>query len=100
MAGLSLSTGATEIDRAIARVLGPQGSAQRKARLNLLTRRLASALGVAGIVFALSGQGGIAALAGLADLTLRPIARTFHDALWRKIQERREAALSLDGGGI
>jgi len=91
---------ATEIDRAIARVLGPQGSAQRKARLNLLTRRLASALGVAGIVFALSGQGGIAALAGLADLTLRPIARTFHDALWRKIQERREAALSLDGGGI
>ncbi len=59
-----------------------------------------SSLGVAVIVFALSGQGGIAALAGLADLTLRPLARAAHDALWRKIHERREAAMSLDGGGI
>ncbi|MFM8750592.1 sulfate adenylyltransferase subunit 1 [Rhabdaerophilum sp.] len=91
---------ATEIDLAIARVLGPEGSAKRQARLNLITWRVASALGVAGIVFALSGQGSIAALAGLADLTLRPIARALHDALWRKIQERREAGLSLDGGGI
>ncbi|PPD14701.1 MAG: sulfate adenylyltransferase [Methylobacterium sp.] len=91
---------ATEIDRAIARVLGPEGSAKRQARLHFVTWRVASALGVAGIVFALSGDATVAALAGLADVTLRPAARAFHDAVWRKIRERREAALSLDGGGI
>jgi bifunctional enzyme CysN/CysC len=89
----------TSITRLISQGLGPVGSTKRKARLELVTWRLVSALGVSVIVFLLSGVTELAMIAGLADLIIRPLARAIHGALWRKVQSRQDAAL-LDGGGI
>lgn len=89
----------TSIARLVSRGLGPAGSAQRKARLELVTWRLVSALGVAVIVFLLSGVTELAMIAGLADLIIRPLARALHDKLWRKVWSRGDTAL-VDGGGI
>lgn len=86
--------------RLILRVLGPEGSAKRRARLNLVTWRIASAVGMFAIVFALSISEVLAGAAALADLVMRPLARAAHDAVWRWVLARRAAQLSLDGGGI
>jgi len=89
----------TPLARLVARGFGPAGSAQRKARLEVVTWRLFSALAVAGIVAALTGMAAFAMIAGLADLVLRPLARMLHHALWLKLHARQDAEL-LDGGGI
>jgi bifunctional enzyme CysN/CysC len=86
--------------RTLLRLIGPEGSVMRRERLTRGSWRLASALAVGGIVGLASGQGGAALAAGLADLVLRPLARAAHDALFARVIDRREAALTLDGGGI
>ncbi|OYU47420.1 MAG: hypothetical protein CFE31_16740 [Rhizobiales bacterium PAR1] len=88
------------LGRVLLRLIGPEGSAERRERLTRASWRLASALAVGGVVGLASGQGGAALLAGLADLVLRPLARAAHDAIWARVIERRDAALTLDGGGI
>lgn len=88
------------LGRILLRLIGPEGSTEHREGLTRASWRLASALAVGGIVGLASGQGGVAVLAGLADLVLRPLARAAHDAIWARIIERRDAALTLDGGGI
>lgn len=63
----------------------PTGSALAQRRLPLITWRIVSALATAGVVFAISGDARFAVGAAIADLTLRPLARLGHDALWRRL---------------
>ena len=88
------------LGRTVLRLIGLEGSAMRRERLTRASWRLASALAVGGIVGLASGQSGVALLAGLADLVLRPLARAAHDAIWARGGEQREVPLTLDGGGI
>ena len=80
------------------------GSADESAALRFVSWRIVSALVLVGAVLLASGSLGVAAVAGLTDLILRPLARIGHDQVSRKVEERlqarADAPLSIDGGGI
>ena len=80
-------------------LLGPEGSAQRQTQLKRLSWRALSAIAILLIVGAVAGLGwGL--LAALADATLRPLFGLLHEKAWTEAARRRDAGLSMDGGGI
>ena len=81
------------------RALGPAGSALRQTRLRRLSWRVVSAVLVAAFVALVVGPGW-ALVAALADVTLRPALGWLHDKAWADAARRRDAGLSMDGGGI
>lgn len=72
--------------------------------LRYATWRLGSGMLVALVVLLAGGSGIAAALAGIADILLRPVLRGIHDRLWTRWiayrQRRALEQLSIDGGGI
>jgi bifunctional enzyme CysN/CysC len=81
------------------RLLGPAGSTQRQTRLRRISWRLSSALAMLLIVGAFAGFGW-GAFAALADAALRPALGALHAKIWTEAARRRDAGLSMDGGGI
>jgi bifunctional enzyme CysN/CysC len=82
----------------VLRLITSEGSATPQQRLPLITWRIVSALATGAVVFTISGDPRFAIGAALADLTLRPLARLGHDALWRRLTTRNPA-LKLERSG-
>mgnify|MGYP001765351640 CR=1 FL=1 len=82
------------------RAFGIAGSQMRRQRLVRLSWRMVSALLVAGLALVLGGGMVVAIGAGLADLTLRPLARAAHDRVLDRLLSRRDTMLAVDGDGI
>lgn len=88
------------LHQAVNRVFGPAGSPARRDRLTLISWRMVSALLIAGLVMLLGGGVAVAAVAGLADLTIRPLLRVAHDRVLERLLSRGESMLAVDGDGI
>ena len=89
-----------QVSRRLVSLLGEAGSATRRERVTALSWRIVSAAIVCALVAILAGNALAGALAGLADIVLRPLGRRAHHALWTRFSAAPPVDLSLDGGGI
>ncbi|HEV2509821.1 sulfate adenylyltransferase subunit CysN [Bosea sp. (in: a-proteobacteria)] len=89
-------TEAGAASRAVLRLVGWRGTQERRTWLEAASWRLVSGLFVFAVVALSTGQWGLAAAFGLADIALRPLLKDLHARLWA----RRAPPSLYDGAGI